>query len=134
MLKFANKVRTPYSFKKSSIFSNVAKHSLFNPVISSVYRNFSTKKDDPALSLPKDEGRDTADLIIGVPAETFAGENRVAISPNAVKLLKKQGFNIAIESGAGMKANFMDSDYIEEGAEIVDRNAAMQRYELIFVI
>jgi len=78
------------------------------------------------MDLPKDDGLDTSSIRIGVPTETHTDENRVAVSPNAVKLLKKQGFNVCIEKGAGLKANFLDVDYENEGAVIVDRSEAIE--------
>ena len=38
-------------------------------------------------------------LTIGVTREIFEGENRVALSPDAVGLLTKAGFHVVIESG-----------------------------------
>ncbi len=38
-------------------------------------------------------------LTIGVVKEDFPGENRVALSPDAVQLLVKAGFHVAVQSG-----------------------------------
>lgn len=38
-------------------------------------------------------------LTIGVTKETFPGENRVALSPDAVALLVKAGFHVVVQSG-----------------------------------
>lgn len=96
---------------------------LANPGVTSIYRGFANP--DPAMDLPKDDGVDTSSVRVGVPAEDYAGENRVAVSPNAVGLLKKGGFNVCIERGAGLKANFLDSEYESQGATIVDRSEAL---------
>ncbi|MFA6971911.1 MAG: NAD(P)(+) transhydrogenase (Re/Si-specific) subunit alpha, partial [Gallionella sp.] len=40
-------------------------------------------------------------MRIGIPAETLAGEKRVATVPEIVEKLIKMGFNVAVESGAG---------------------------------
>lgn len=40
-------------------------------------------------------------FVFGVPRETFPNENRVAASPESVKLLTKEGHKVIIESGAG---------------------------------
>ncbi|HQH26245.1 MAG TPA: NAD(P)(+) transhydrogenase (Re/Si-specific) subunit alpha, partial [Oligoflexia bacterium] len=45
-------------------------------------------------------------MIIGVPKETFPGENRAALSPAVVPALVKKGFEVVIESGAGTSAAF----------------------------
>ncbi|MBI4997452.1 MAG: Re/Si-specific NAD(P)(+) transhydrogenase subunit alpha [Rhodocyclales bacterium] len=58
-------------------------------------------------------------LTIGVPRETFAGEKRVATVPDVVEKLKKLGFSVAVESGAGDAANFADDTYRAAGAEVV---------------
>ena len=40
-------------------------------------------------------------MRIGVPAETFAGEKRVATVPEVVEKLVKLGFQVSVQSGAG---------------------------------
>ncbi|MGN1393121.1 MAG: Re/Si-specific NAD(P)(+) transhydrogenase subunit alpha [Succinivibrionaceae bacterium] len=57
-------------------------------------------------------------MQIGIPKESFAGETRVAATPATVLGLKKLGFTVLVESGAGELANFDDSTYTEAGAEI----------------
>ena len=41
-------------------------------------------------------------LVIAVPKEILPGECRVAATPETAKVLAKMGFQISIESGAGM--------------------------------
>ena len=65
-------------------------------------------------------------LTIGVPKESWQNEKRVAITPAVVQTLTKKGFSVNVEGGAGMKANFRDSDYAAAGATIVDKNKAFQ--------
>jgi NAD(P) transhydrogenase subunit alpha len=60
-------------------------------------------------------------IQIGVPKESSEGETRVAISPELVKKFKQKSFEIIVESGAGDKACFSDSDYSKHGAVIGDR-------------
>ena len=57
--------------------------------------------------------------LIGVPRESFAGEKRVATVPEVVEKLKKLGFRVAVQSGAGDAANFTDESYRAAGAEVV---------------
>ena len=45
-------------------------------------------------------------------------ERRVGLTPDAAKSLIKTGFNVIVEEGAGMNAQFKDSDYLEAGAQI----------------
>lgn len=64
-------------------------------------------------------------MIIGVPAESREGENRVAISPEVVKNMKKAGFDVRISSGAGMRAGQNDEAFRNAGAEIASDNEAI---------
>src|SRR5690606_31868695 len=57
-------------------------------------------------------------MKIGVPKETASGEKRVATTPEAVTHLKKLGFDVLVESGAGIAASFTDEAYRAAGAEI----------------
>ncbi len=51
-------------------------------------------------------------------------ETRVAATPDSVRKLKALGFDVAVESGAGLPANFGDSAYVEAGATIATDIAA----------
>jgi NAD(P) transhydrogenase subunit alpha len=57
-------------------------------------------------------------MLIGVVKETKAYENRVALSPEVVKLLLKKEFQVIVESGAGAGSYFSDEDYLAAGAKI----------------
>ncbi len=51
-------------------------------------------------------------------------ERRVAIAPGRrTKPTKNLGYDLLVESGAGVKANFPDSLYVETGAKIAGRTA-----------
>ncbi|KAJ3263669.1 hypothetical protein HDU77_010214 [Chytriomyces hyalinus] len=59
-------------------------------------------------------------ITVGAPRESFAGENRVALTPANVKLLKKKGFsNVLVQEGAGLNAAFTDKMYKDAGATLV---------------
>ena len=58
-------------------------------------------------------------MRIGVPREIHAGEQRVATTPDVAAQLIKLGFDIAVEAGAGVSANYSDSSYKEAGCDIV---------------
>ena len=64
------------------------------------------------------------EMKIGVPMEP-EGETRVAIVPGSMKKLQKAGFEVVIEKGAGIAANYSDSEYTESGASIGDRKDVM---------
>jgi NAD(P) transhydrogenase subunit alpha len=58
-------------------------------------------------------------MRIGVPKEIYPGERRVATTPEVAEKLIKLGFTVAVESGAGVEANFDDDAYREAGVEVV---------------
>ena len=43
-------------------------------------------------------------MLIAIPAETDAGEPRVAATPDTVKRMKALGANVVVEAGAGRHA------------------------------
>jgi NAD(P) transhydrogenase subunit alpha len=63
-------------------------------------------------------------MLLGVIKEPD-GEKRVAIIPNSIKKLRKAGFNIIIEEGAGISANHLDSEYEKAGGKIGSRQDAL---------
>lgn len=63
-------------------------------------------------------------MRIGVPAETTAGETRVAVTPETAKKLIAQGHAVCVQSGAGVAASVPDAAYQAAGAEIGDAAAA----------
>ena len=64
-------------------------------------------------------------MKVGVPKEIVVGENRVAVVPDAVGLLRKAGPQILFESGAGEGAFFPDRAYEAAGATIVSDPVAL---------
>lgn len=59
-------------------------------------------------------------MIISVPKEIVEGEKRAALVPEVVSKLNKHGFQIIIESAAGLEAGFPDAQYIAAGAKIAE--------------
>ncbi|MFQ5648478.1 MAG: alanine dehydrogenase [bacterium] len=66
-------------------------------------------------------------MRIGVPKEIKANENRVAVIPAGVELLKSTGHSVLVQTGAGVGSGFTDKDYREAGAEII--SALQEIYE-----
>ena len=66
-------------------------------------------------------------MKIGISKEVFAGERRVAATPDTVTRLIKMGFDVLIESNAGAEASFPDSHYVEAGATIVPDHVELWR-------
>ena len=63
-------------------------------------------------------------MKIGVPAESTAGETRVAVTPETVKKLVAQGHTVAVQSGAGVAASVPDDAFSAAGARITDIDGA----------
>lgn len=59
-------------------------------------------------------------MKVGIPKEISPQESRVGATPKTVERLKKQGFEVIIQSGAGKDANFSDEAYTIAGATVLD--------------
>jgi NAD(P) transhydrogenase subunit alpha len=57
-------------------------------------------------------------MLVAALRETVAGERRVALTPDVVKALVRQGLEVAVEGGAGRAAGYADADYEKAGARI----------------
>ncbi|GAA2382298.1 Re/Si-specific NAD(P)(+) transhydrogenase subunit alpha [Streptomyces coeruleofuscus] len=57
---------------------------------------------------------------IGIPAESTAGETRVAATPATVGRLAALGYEVVVEPGAGASSRFADAAYEEAGARLGD--------------
>jgi H+-translocating NAD(P) transhydrogenase subunit alpha len=83
---------------------------------------------DPVSGSPQPNGQT---LVVGVPAETFPGETRVALTPSAVATLRRGKVSVMIESGAGADAGFPDSAY---AAEITSRSAVFAAADVLLQV
>ena len=63
-------------------------------------------------------------MRLGVPKEPD-NETRVAIVPSSLKKLLKAGFEVLVEKGAGISANYLDAEYENAGAKVVPRNEVL---------
>jgi NAD(P) transhydrogenase subunit alpha len=59
-------------------------------------------------------------MRVAVPKETRTGEKRVALVPDVVSKLTKLGYEVHVESGAGVDSQAADSLYQAAGAAIVN--------------
>ena len=74
-------------------------------------------------------------MIVGIARETFAGEHRVALVPEAVSGLAACNADVLVEPGAGDAAGYADAAYVERGAEIAaDRDEVFARAEVMFQV
>lgn len=64
-------------------------------------------------------------MIVGVPKETYPGEQRVALIPATLPSLKKEGMDVQIETGAGAASGYPDDAYAEKGGTIVSSRAQL---------
>lgn len=65
-------------------------------------------------------------MKIGVLKETKPFETRVALTPDLVKQIIKKGFEVIIESEAGVSSSFSDDTYVNAGANIGSRKDVCQ--------
>ncbi|MDO6760616.1 alanine dehydrogenase [Tamlana sp. 2_MG-2023] len=59
-------------------------------------------------------------MKIGVPIEIKNNENRVGMTPSGVFELTKRDHEVFVQKNAGFNSGFLDEDYIEVGATILD--------------
>lgn len=57
-------------------------------------------------------------MKIGALKESYEGEARVAITPSSATHLQKLGHEVFVESGAGVRAGFSNSDYEKAGVTV----------------
>lgn len=66
-------------------------------------------------------------MIVGIPVEVFPDELRVAATPKTIKRLRKQGFVVCVQKGAGQKAGISDDEF--EIAEAILKETAAEIYQ-----
>jgi len=64
-------------------------------------------------------------MKVGIPKEIYPHESRVAAVPETVHKIRKLGFDVVVEAGAGDAATFADSTYVEAGATIASSSEAL---------
>ncbi|MBH5323040.1 NAD(P) transhydrogenase subunit alpha [Aurantiacibacter sediminis] len=70
-------------------------------------------------------------MRIAVLKEQAAGETRVAATPETVKKLSALGAIVAVEEGAGIRANITDEAYREAGAELGSAAAVVKDADIV---
>jgi NAD(P) transhydrogenase subunit alpha len=73
-------------------------------------------------------------MIIGVLKEKNKYENRVAASPDEVKLYIKSGHQVIVEKSAGLLSGFNDSFYKEAGASINSSKEIFNKSQILIKI
>lgn len=70
-------------------------------------------------------------MLIGLPREVKESENRVGLSPGAVKALVTRGHRVLVEAGAGEGSAITDAEYMAAGAELAPDAAAVWAADLV---
>jgi len=74
-------------------------------------------------------------MILGIPKEILENETRVAAIPATVKQYISAGFDVKIESGAGLKSQITDNDFKQAGAEILsDASSVFNSSDMILKV
>ena len=74
-------------------------------------------------------------MILGIPKEILENETRVAAIPATVKQYISAGFDVKIESGAGLKSQITDNDFKDAGAEILsDASSVFNSSDMILKV
>jgi H+-translocating NAD(P) transhydrogenase subunit alpha len=74
-------------------------------------------------------------VIIGIPAESYPQERRVALVPTAIPALTKAGFEVLVETNAGQQAGYLDARFTEKGAKIApDRATVFAKADILIQV
>jgi NAD(P) transhydrogenase subunit alpha len=73
-------------------------------------------------------------MRIAVPEETAPRERRVALVPENVARLAKQGNEVRVERGAGEEAGYADAGYEAAGARVLALPAALEGAEVVATV
>eukprot|EP00434_Breviolum_minutum_P035833 symbB.v1.2.031733.t1/scaffold3717.1/size51512/3 len=74
--------------------------------------------------------------VIGILRERLTGELRVSFAPATVPKLRRMGFSILLETGAGASAGFSDEDYTRHGGVQVAESSVevLKQADIIFKV
>ena len=73
-------------------------------------------------------------MNIGVPREIKEMENRVGVTPAGVSELVREGHRVLVETNAGVGSGFIDNEYKEAGASIVDNASDIWKCEMVYKV
>ena len=73
-------------------------------------------------------------IPVGVVSESAPEEQRVAMVPAAITVLNKSGVELLMESGAGARAGFPDSEYLAKGVRIANRESVFAEADVILQV
>ena len=88
--------------------------------------------------MPKEEQLETfisnRKITIGIPSDSEGDEKRVALTPEAVKLLVERDNEVIVQKDAGRGANYSDKDYSDNGALITDLPAEVYSADVVIKV
>ncbi len=71
-------------------------------------------------------------MIVGIPKEIKAQENRVGQLPSAAYQLIQRGHEVLVERGAGIGSGYGDEEYVQAGAKLVSEHSEIfERADMI---
>jgi len=73
-------------------------------------------------------------MRIGIPAETRAGETRVAATPETVKKMLAAGHQVLVQQGAGAGASIPDAEFQAAGATLVGASELYAQAEIVLKV
>lgn len=73
-------------------------------------------------------------MVVGIPAETFPGERRVAAVPAVLPALIEAGLDVVVEPGAGAAAGFPDAGYADKGAALAADRAQVFAADVVLQV
>jgi alanine dehydrogenase len=73
-------------------------------------------------------------ISIGIPHDIHDDEKRVALTPEAVKILTDTGNEVFIQANAGFGAGFPDRDYSDNGAVVADTQQKVYECDIVIKI
>lgn len=88
-----------------------------------------TPKESPLMVQTKQ-----SKLFIGLPKERSFQDQRIGLTPDAVKALVNNGHRVLIEHDAGKECGFYDVMYSEAGAEITKNTEEVFKAEVIIKV
>ncbi len=73
-------------------------------------------------------------MKLSVPKETKFKENRVSLTPDVVKDLVKKGFEVLVETGAGLNSFYADEAYTAAGAQVASKEQVYSQADVLLKV
>ncbi len=73
-------------------------------------------------------------MKIGTLAHSGDHEHRVALTPPIAARFAKIGITLLVEAGAGLRAGFSDQAYVDQGVQVVDRDAVLGGSDILLAV